>query len=392
MKEDSKYNLCILAVVPDSIKLFYQNQIEALNRAGIKTTVVSIEDAELRSILPAETVFSPVEFTRVISPLRDLKVLWQLYKIFRKHKFDLVQYSTPKASLPGAIAAFIARIPIRVYILWGLYYSTQRGLKRPALKMLEKLTCRLSTHIVPIAHEMVGAIESEGLTKRSKCEVMLNGSACGIDFEKLEYRKYPGGRRRIRKECDLPEEAIVIGIVSRLTGDKGINELVAAFTKIAKEMDDVYLLIVGHKEEKDRLPPVTEKVIASHPKIRGIGWRDNPIPYYMAMDIFCLPTYREGFGEVNLEAQAMSLPVVSTNVIGPRESVEQGRTGFLVEPKSSEALMEPLKRLTLDAELRKQMGQKGRERIKQKFDSKDMIRAIVEHRLKLLSKLQQRTK
>lgn len=387
MKEDSKYNLCILAVVPDSIKLFYQDQIEALNRAGIKTTVVSIEDAELRSILPAETDFFPVGFTRVISPLRDLKTLWQLYKIFRKYKFDLVQYSTVKASLPGAIAAFIARIPIRVYILWGLYYSTQSGLKRFALKMLEKLTCRLSTHIVPIAHEMVGAVESEGLDKASKCEVMLNGSACGIDLEKLEYRKCPGGRRRIRKECDIPEEAIVIGIVSRLTGDKGISELVAAFTKIAEEIDDVYLLIVGHQEEKDRLPPVTEKVIASHPKIRGIGWRDNPIPYYMAMDIFCLPTYREGFGEVNLEAQAMSLPVVSTNVIGPRESVEQGRTGFLVEPGSSEALVGPLKKLILDPELRKNMGRRGRKRVEQMFDHKDMVKAVVEHRLKLLSRV-----
>lgn len=387
MKEDSKYNLCILAVASYSIKYFYQDQIEALNRAGIKTTVVTIEDADLRSILPAETDFFPVGFTRVMNPLRDLKVLWQLYKIFRKHKFDLVQYSTPKASLLGAIAAFVARIPIRVYILWGLYYSTQSGLKRFALKMLEKLTCRLSTHIVPIAHEMVDAVESEGLDKKSKCEVMLNGSACGIDLEKLEYRKCPGGRRRIRKECDLPEEAIVIGIVSRLTGDKGISEMVAAFTKIAEEIDDVYLLSVGAQEEKDRLPPVTEKVIASHPKIRGVGWQDNPIPYYMAMDIFCLPTYREGFGEVNLEAQAMGLPVVSTNVIGPRESVEDGQTGFLVEPRSSEALVEPLKKLVLDPELRKNMGQKGRKRVEQMFDHKDLIQAVVEHRLKLLSRI-----
>ena len=106
------------------------------------------------------------------------------------------------------------------------------------------------------------------------------------------------------------------------------------------------------------------------------------------MDIFCLPTYREGFGKVNLEAQAMGLPAVSTNVIGPRESVEDGETGFLVEPRSTRALVEPLKKLILDAELRKQMGQKGRERIQQKFDSKSVIQAIVEHRLKLLSKIE----
>ena len=389
MKESPKYNynLCILAGMPDSIKLFYQGQIEALNRNGIKTTVVDIEDAELRSILPAETVFFPVGFTRLINPLRDLKVLWQLYKIFRKYKYELVQYSTPKASLLSAIAAFISRIPIRVYISWGLYYSTQKGLKRFVFKMLEKVTCRLSTHIVPIAHEMVNAIESEGLGKASKCEVMLNGSACGVDLKKFDPEKWPEERSRIRNEYHISKRGIVIGFIGRLTGDKGISELVAAFTKIAEEMDDVYLLIIGHQEEKDRLPPHTEKVIATHPKIRGIGWQNNPIPCYMAMDIFCLPTHREGFGKVNLEAQAMFLPVVSTNVIGPRESVENGQTGFLVEPGSSEALVEPLKKLILDPELRKKMGQKGRKRVEQMFDSRAVIQAVVEHRLKLLSRL-----
>jgi glycosyltransferase involved in cell wall biosynthesis len=388
MNENHKNSLCILTTVSGSIKAFYQGQLEALNTAGLRTTVVTIEDADLRSILPAETDFFPVGFTRVMNPLRDLKVLWQLYKIFRKHKFDFVQYSTPKASLLGAIAAFVARIPIRVYILWGLYYSTQRGLKRFVLKMLEKLTCRLSTDIVPIAHEMVDAVESEGLDKKSKCEVMLNGSACGVDLQKFDPEKWPNSRSRIRNKYRISEEGIVIGVVARLTGEKGINELVSTFAEIAEEISNVYLLILGGQEEKDKLRPDTEGILETHPRIRAVGWQENPIPYYMAMDIFCLPTYREGFGKVNLEAQAMMLPVVSTNVIGPRESVDHGQTGFLVEPKNSKALVESLKKLVLDSELRKNMGRNGRKRIEQMFDSKDVIRAIVKHRLKLLSKLQ----
>ena len=176
--------------------------------------------------------------------------------------------------------------------------------------------------------------------------------------------------------------------MARLTGDKGINELVSAFAEIAEEIDYVYLLIIGSQEEKDRLLSATEQVIANHPKIRGAGWQENPIPYYMAMDIFCLPTYREGFGKVNLEAQAMGLSVVSTNVIGPRESIKDGETGFLVEPRNNKALVEPLKKLVLDSELRREMGQKGRKRVEQMFNCRDVIQAVVENRLKLLSRLE----
>jgi glycosyltransferase involved in cell wall biosynthesis len=232
---------------------------------------------------------------------------------------------------------------------------------------------------------MINFALSEGLGKRSKYEVMFNGSACGVDLERFEPKKWESFRNKIRNEINIPEHATVVGTVSRLTGDKGINELAEAFDTISSEIPLLYLLLVGDQEEKDRLLPSTEQIIRSNTRIKTVGWQANPLPYYAAMDIFCLPTYREGFGKVNLEAQAMGLPVISTNVIGPRESVQNNVTGFLVEPKNSEALIGPLKKLVLDKELRIKMGKAGRERIKRMFDSKDVIKAIVEHRLKLLS-------
>ncbi len=328
MNQNFRGSLCIVTTIPHSIN-FFQGQLDVLNKAGLKITAISAEDHKMPAILPDEADFIAVEFVRRISPLKDLKVLLELYRIFRKYKFDIIQYSTPKASLLGAIAAFTAQAPIRLYILWGLYYMGQSGLKRFILKSFEKLICFLSTDIVPIAHEMVDFVEAEGLAKKSKCEVILNGSACGIDLQRFDPEKWRDSRNELRNNLNIPKYATVIGTVARLTGDKGINEIVTAFNMLCDEIPLLYLLLVGDQEEKDRLPPVTEKVIASHPKIRGIGWRDNPIPYYMAMDIFCLPTYREGFGEVNLEAQAMGLPLVSTNVIGPRESIKDGETGFL---------------------------------------------------------------
>jgi len=387
MGTDVKYNLCILTTVSASIKAFYQGQIEAMNRSGFKTTIVCAEDSLIRDFIPADTGFFPAEFSRVLSPLQDVKVLWKLYGLFRNKKFDIVQYSTPKASLLGTIAAFLARVPIRIYILWGLYYMGQSGLKKFMFKIFERIICSLSTNILPISKEMIDFVEAEGLTKSSKCEVMYNGSACGIDLQQFDPEKWRDFRNELYNNLNIPEYATIIGTVARLTGDKGINELVEAFDVICNEVSLLYLLLVGEQEEKDRLLSSTERIITGNPRIKITGWQENPLPHYAAMDIFCLPTYREGFGKVNLEAQAMSLPVVSTNVIGPRESVDNGKTGFLVEPRSSEALIEPLRKLVLNPELRREMGRNGRKRIERMFDGEDVIRAIVEHRLRLLSEM-----
>lgn len=383
----SKPKIAILTTVSITIKAFYAGYVEALNKANIETTVICADDPDLRHFLPCETNFIPLEFTRVLNPLKDLKVLWQLFRIFRRERFDLVQYSTLKAALLGSIASFFARAPIRIYAVWGFYFEGQEGIKKILFRFLDKITCFLSTLISPDAHEMVDFAEKQGLTKRSKCEVILNGSACGVDLEQFNPQKNWHHREQMRSRLKIPLDSVVIGVFGRLTGDKGVNEIVAAFRQLTQQLNNVFLLVVGKQEEKDRLLPQTEQAIRNHPQIRTLGWQKTLLPYYATIDIFCLPSYREGFPQSPLEAQAMELPVVSTNVIGPRESVEDGETGFLVEPKSSKALIEPLKKLILDAELRKQMGQKGRGRIKQKFDSKDVIRAIVEHRLKLLSEM-----
>jgi glycosyltransferase involved in cell wall biosynthesis len=373
-----------------SIKQFYPGQIQELIGAGFAPVVICADDPQLNQLLPQSTRYIPVNFKRTISPLGDIRVIFKLIHLFRKEHFDIVQYSTPKASLLGSIASFFARVPLRIYILWGLYYTGQEGLGKFVLKGFEKLICRLSTYVVPISHEMIDFAEAEGLVHKQKCHVMLNGSACGVDLETFDPAKWAKCHDEIRDKYNIPAHAIVIGTVARLTGDKGINELVKAFDTLSQERAGIYLLLVGEQEEKDRLLQSTERIINDNNRIRIAGWQDDPKPFYVAMDIFCLPTYREGFGEVNLEAQAMGLPVVSTDVIGPRESVENGSTGFLVEPKSAEALIAPLKTLINNAELRKKMGSAGRLRVEKMFDRKDIIKAVVQHRLQLLSKLRKK--
>ncbi|MHB9070728.1 MAG: glycosyltransferase family 4 protein [Sedimentisphaerales bacterium] len=382
--------ICILTTVSASIKAFYKGQLEALKQAGFEVTVICANDKELNNQLPEDVKFYSVPFSRIISPFSDIIAVLKLIHIFRKERFDIVQYSTPKAALLGSIAAFFARAPVRIYILWGLYYTGQFGFKRFLFKSFEKIICKLSNKIIPISLEMVDFALSEGLGKREKYEVMLNGSACGVDLELFDPEKWKNFRGKIRDDFYMPENAAVIGTVARMTGDKGINELVKAFDVLSNEIPRMYLLLVGGEEEKNKLDGDTVSIIMRNNRIRCAGWQDNPLPYYSAMDIFCLPTYREGFGEVNLEAQAMELPVISTNTIGPRESVEDGITGFLVKSQSSDALIEPLRKLLCQSELRIKMGKAGRQRVINKFDRKEMIKAVVEHRLNLISELRRK--
>jgi glycosyltransferase involved in cell wall biosynthesis len=386
--EIKRHKICIITTVSISIKAFYKGQLEALKQAGFEVAVICANDEELNKQLPENVKYFPVPFSRVISPISDIGTVLKLIRIFRKERFDIVQYSTPKASLLGSIAAFLAKVPVRIYILWGLYYTGQTGLKHKLFKFFEKIICSISTNIIPIAHEMVEFALSEGLGQRKKYEVMLNGSACGVDLELFDPEKWKNFRSKIRDDFNIPENAIVIGAVARLTGDKGINELVQAFDVLSNEIPRMYLLLVGEQEEKDRLSLESECTFCNNPRVRLTGWQDNTLPFYAAMDIFCLPTYREGFGEVNLEAQAMGLPVVSTDVIGPRESIENGKTGFLVPSRSAEAVREALLKLVSDKSLRTQMGAKGRERVIEKFDRKAMIATVVRHRLSLLKERQ----
>lgn len=375
-----------LTTVASTIKAFQKGQFDALNHVGIHTTVICMEDTDLHRFLPNGTDIISVEFSRVLSPLKDIKVLCRLYKIFRKEKFDMIQYASPKAALLGSIAAYFAQVPVRLYLLWGLYYEGQTGTKKCILKYFERIICLLSTHILPNSHEMADFIVQQKIAPKRKCKVLLRGSACGIDFEEFDIEKWRHQRKHVRETLGISDDSILIGLPGRLTGDKGVNEIVEAFGQIAQQISNVYLLIIGNQEEKDRPLPETIEQIANHSRILSLPWQKSLLPYYTAMDIICLPTYREGFPQTPLEAQAMEVPVVSTDISGVREAVVKNETAFLVEPRNSNALIEPLMKLIRDESLRKKMGCEGRKRTFKMFNQKDIIQAVVQHRLSLLEK------
>lgn len=380
----AKPSLCIVTTVAASVRAFYPAMIQALVDGGFEVTVVCADDPALASELPLGVRFIPCAFARRESPWRDLKALVRLVGIFRAHHFDIVQYSTPKASLLAALAGWITRAPVRLYLLWGLVYVTRTGPKRWLLRTLEKLTCRLSHQILPLSKGLVAFAIEEGLDRAAKFDIMHHGSVAGIDFRVYEPARWKEAGAEIRRQFGIPSGSLVIGTVARLTREKGINELVQAFAELQRLHPDLHLLLVGDEEPDDPLFAGTRNEMASNPQIHLAGWQTNPLPYYAAMDIFCLPTYREGFGEVNIEAQAMGLPVVSTDVIGPRETVIHGETGLTVKPQSATALREGLNQLLALVDARARMGQAGRAHVQATYDQTEILATTLAHRQHLV--------
>ncbi|MBP7747403.1 MAG: glycosyltransferase family 4 protein [Phycisphaerae bacterium] len=378
--------MAILATVPLTIRAFYRQPLAALAEAGIDVTVMCAGRAGDVAPLPPGVRFHPMDFTRTTNPLRDLRAVWRLFCVLRRERFDLVQYSTPKAALLGTLAARAARVPVRIYLMWGLYYEGQQGWRRKIWIWFEKLLCFLNTHVVMNSLENLEVVVRSGIVPRAKSAVIRHGSPCGVDLSEFDAARWAHCRPALRQQLNIPAESVVIGLFGRLTGDKGVNELVGAFVLLARRHPGLILLVVGPRdEEKDRPQPETLATLSSHPQIRNLGWQDVLLPCFATIDIFCLPSYREGLPQAVLEAQAMCLPVVCTDIMGCRDAAVHGETAFLVAPRSTTALLEPLERLITDPDLRATMGRNGRRRIEALFDARDVVREMVAHRLGLLA-------
>lgn len=382
--------LAIVTTVPMTIQAFWNGQLDYLQANGFDVTVITsgkghFQQPSFQASWPEGIKYKCIEMSRQIEPLQDLAALCKLILFLRKEKFDIVQYATPKASLLSAIAAWTNRVPVRLYLMWGLYYTTQTGVKRTIFKCFEHLICLLSTSIAPDSYGNCRFAVKEGLCTAGKISVVHNGSANGVDTERFHPQRLRREGERIRAALQIPKTARLFGTIAPLVGDKGINELISAFEKLARAHSDVYLLIIGASAEKDPLHSDTLEKIEQHPRILNIGWQTNPELFLAAMNIFVLPTYREGFGMTNIEAGAMELPVISTKVPGPQESIIDGKTGLLVPARTVTPLVKAMKQLLDEPEFAKQLGIAGRQRVLQYYEQKELWQAIAGHRRKLFT-------
>lgn len=302
---------------------------------------------------------------RRISPLKDIRSLWDIYKVFKKEKPDMVHSMTPKAGLLCMIAGWLTRVPVRVHTFTGLVWPIEIGFKRKILMFTDWLTCACATHIIPEGAGVMNDLQNH-ITKKPM-KVLGYGNVKGVDMERFSSRP-----EVIKLAEKIKKQGIFTYVfVGRLVGDKGINELVKAFESINYKYPHTRLILVGKNEEDlDPLHSETIDKINNNKAIQAVGPKsgDDLLAYYAASDCFVFPSYREGFPNVVLEAGAMGLPSIVTDINGSREIIISRENGLIVPSKNVEALYDAMKLMLLDTATREKMAANARHLINSRFE------------------------
>jgi glycosyltransferase involved in cell wall biosynthesis len=365
---------------------FYRKKLAYLRDAGFDVTIIS-SPGKLLETLPRSEGATPIAIPmeREISPFKDLVSLWKFYRVMKRVKPDLVDVGTPKAGFLGSVAALLARVPCRIYTLRGLRMETATGLRRAVLWLAEWISCSCAHSVVPLSETLrLRAIELR-LVSKPKTNIVEHGSG-GVDLIRFTpLRRGSPDTQALRQELGLTGKEIVIGFVGRFVKDKGIRELVEMFCTLSTTRPNLRLLLVGDFESGDPVEPEVRKYIESSPMILRPGFVEDTAPFYALMDVFVLPTYREGFPGVPLEAQASGVPVVTTTATGAIESVIDGVTGILVPVGDSKALAKAVDKILADPALRRRMGSAGRARTEREFRQDIIWDALIRNYQTLLS-------
>jgi lipopolysaccharide/colanic/teichoic acid biosynthesis glycosyltransferase/glycosyltransferase involved in cell wall biosynthesis len=364
----SSNNRLLIAVTSPLACNFYKGVLGHLKRAGFEPTVMSAPGEGLRTLSAGEKVPSlAVPMKREIAPVSDAIALLRIYRRIRKLRPYLVDASTPKAGLLVSIAAWIARVPCRVYTLRGLRLETTTGAKRAVLWTAEWISCACSHKVICVSASLRTRANELGFVSPRKATAPGKGSGI-VDPRRFFPRdRHSAATTQLRESLGIPDTAPVVGFVGRFVRDKGIGELVEAFRNLRTTYPDLHLLLVGDFEDGDPVKPEVRRYIESEAAIIRPGFVADSSPYYGLMDLLALPTYREGFPGVPLEAQASGVPVVTTSATGAIDSVVDPVTGLIVPVGDAKALTNAIARLLKDPELRARMGKAGRLRVEQDF-------------------------
>lgn len=371
----SAKKICIVTTVSITMKSFVVETAKYLfERCGYNVTLICNNDDDFAKSLPKYIRFIPVKMARGID-FSALSSISELKKIFKRERFDLVQYSTPNASFYASIAAKSAKVEKRLYCQWGIRYVGLSGIARKIFKMLEKTVCKNSTHIRAVSHGNMQFSISEGLYAADKVKVIGNGGTIGVDMDIYDISRKNEWRAEIRDSYGLKSEDFVFGFAGRVSADKGCTELFKAFKNIFEINKNAKLLIVGPMEKPCG---VDEEIIdwaMSCENVISVGQIPNRemCKFYAAMNVLVHPTYREGFGMVIQEAGAMAIPTITTNIIGASEVMVGGESCMLVEAKNHEELQDAMIELMSNEELLKQMGKAAYDRTEKLYSRPIML-------------------
>lgn len=379
--------ICIITTMWSSINNWIKPFLNEYNARGIDMTIVCNMDADYERELKQQYPFVhtyPIAFPRGINAGGSIRSIIALYKLFKKKRFDMVQYSTPNASMYASVAAKLAGVPVRLYCQWGMVYVTMSGIKRKVFRAIEKMVCRYSTVVQPDSDGNLKFCREQGFYDEAKSCVIWNGSAKGLDLSAFDVSQKQAYAQEIREKYQIAEDTPVVGFVGRLGREKGCNELFRAFQRIKVSMPNAKLLFVGPIEKEDTIDPELLDYFWKCDDIIKTDRVTHVEKYTAAMDVFVLPSYREGFGMSVIEASAMEVPVVVTEYPGPSSAMRDGVTGYAVPVKDDEQLCQRILQLLQDQSLRKQMGKNGRKFVENAFDQRVFIQKYMDNRMKLM--------
>lgn len=375
-----------VTTVPETFG-FFRGQIGYLKERGFKIHAVSSPGRLLQEVAQQEGIdCHAIAMPRRIAPVADLAALFKLYRLFHRLKPVIVHGHTPKGGLLAMMAGRLARIKGLVYTMHGLPFVTATGCKKKVLIWSETMSCRLATRVIAVSRANLRTAVAAGICNEKNIIVLSHGSANGVDAE-ITFnpdRTAPYTRQATRQHLKLPVSAISLGYVGRIVRDKGIVELEQAWQTLKTRFPDLYLLMVGPSEPQDPVPEEVLDRLKKDSRVCFTGMVSDPVPYYAAMDLLALPTYREGFPIVPLEAAAMQLPVVGTRVDGCVEAIVDEVTGLLVPPRDSVELAHAIQALIINPEKRAKMGQAGRARVLRDFRPEVIWQQLYKHYLDIL--------
>ena len=376
--------ICFITTIPLTLKSFVINTAIYIHQnTDWDISFICSYDADFARDLPDYIHYFPVTMKRGIS-FSGIKSIIEMFKIFKRENFDLIQYSTPNASLYAAISGKVAGVPVRLYCQWGMAFIGFHGLKRKIFEIEEKFVCSLSTWIEPDSSSNLTLAHEIGLYPKHKGAVIWNGSACGVDLKKFNIAYKERYRIAIRSRLNIPLNAFVFGFVGRITRDKGINELLEAFRRISSRNCYIYLLMVGPNETGENVNSELYQWSKNSSQIRYIGYTSVVEQYLAAMDTYILPSYREGFGMSVIEAEAMGVPVIVTDIPGPIDAMKDQKTGIIVKKADIDSLENAMDVLYVNPEKTKKMGQNGYIFAMTEFNQEQLFQYILEDRKRLL--------
>ena len=367
--------------VPGSLG-FCRDIMIKMRERGYEMIAVSSHGEQLDALRDKDgfTTYA-VPMARHISLLGDIKSLFRMIKVFRKERPQMVHSLTPKAGLICMMAAWLTRVPVRVHMFTGLVWPTSKGLKRKILMATDWLTCACATHVIPEGQGVMNDLKNGGITKKPM-KVLGYGNVMGVDMNRFDPKRFNDTLRYDNDNfATNGERPFTFVFVGRIVGDKGINELVEAFVKLNEKHPDTRLVLVGRYEsELDPLRPETLQKIESCNAIDACGakYGDDLLMEYMKADCFIMPSYREGFPNTVMEAGAMGLPSIVTDINGSREIIVDGENGLIVPPQTVQPLYDAMERMMNDKELREKMQKNARPMIESRFERSFVQRCLME--------------